>query len=56
MAPGLERLFKREAPKEEEPEYEDEPTTTIMTKVFNKHLHRARITTPRTTTEDDGGN
>lgn len=57
MAPGLKRLFKREAGKDEEVmEYDEEPsTTTLATKVFNKHLHRARITTPTTTTEDDGG-
>lgn len=58
MAPGLKRLFKREAAKDEEEvvEYDEEPsTTTLATKVFNKHLHRGRITTPTTTTEDDGG-
>lgn len=58
MAPGLKRLFKRETEKEEEPseDYEaDDPTTTLATKVFNKHLHRGRITTASTTTEDDGG-
>lgn len=55
MAPGIHRLFKREAEAEkeggEEVEYEDEPTTTLATKIFGKHLHKVRITTPTTTTE-----
>jgi hypothetical protein len=59
MAPGLglKRLFKRDVDKDEEvvEEYDEEPTTTLATEVFNKHLHRGRITTPTTTTEDDGG-
>lgn len=57
MAPGLNRLFKREAEKAEEvvEDYEEEPTTTLATKLFNKHLHRGRITTASTTTEDGGG-
>lgn len=57
MAPNLHRLFKREAAEkvEEEIEYEDEPSTTLATKIFGKHLHKVRITTPTTTTEGDEG-
>jgi hypothetical protein len=58
MAPGLSmRLFKREAPEEEEGEAieEDEPeTTTLATHIFGKHLHKVRITTPTTTLETEG--
>lgn len=57
MAPGLHRLFKREAAEKEveEAEYEDEPATTLATKIFGKHLHKVRITTPSTTTEGEEG-
>ncbi len=55
MAPNLKRLFKREAEEEDDIAEYDEPSTTLATKVFNKHLHRGRITTPRTTTEESGG-
>lgn len=57
MAPGLHRLFKRAAGDKEEVEYEDEEpiTTTLATKVFGKHLHRVRVTTPTTTTTEDEG-
>lgn len=58
MAPNLHRLFKREAAqKVEEVEYEEEeePATTLATKIFGKHLHKVRVSTPTTTTEGEEG-
>lgn len=58
MAPNLHRLFKREAAqKVEEVEYEEEeePATTLATKIFGKHLHKVRVNTPTTTTEGEEG-
>jgi hypothetical protein len=49
MAPGL-RLFKRQAEDEEV----EEDATTPETKIFGKHLHKVKITTPTTTLETDG--
>jgi hypothetical protein len=50
MAPGLHQIFKRQAE-----EYEDEEqVTTIATKIFGKHLHKVKITTPGPTTEAEG--
>jgi synaptotagmin-1 len=49
MAPNLHKIFKRQA--EEAEEYEDEEATTLATKVFRKHLHKVKITTPTTTLE-----
>lgn len=52
MAPKLHKIFKRQAEGEE---YEDEePPTTLATKVFGKHLHKVKITTPTTTIESEG--
>lgn len=51
MAPNLHKIFKRQA---EEEEYEDEEATTLATKVFRKHLHKVKITTPTTTLEAEG--
>lgn len=53
MAPGLKKLFKRQAPEEEGEEGEEEPTT-LATHIFGKHLHKVRITTPTTTLETEG--
>lgn len=58
MAPGLARLIvKREAPAPaEEVEYVDEEpqATTLATHIFGKHLHKVRVTTPTTTTVEEG--
>lgn len=55
MAPGL-KLFKREAPAEEEEDGEVEETTTMKTHIFGKHLHKVRTTTPTTTAATEGEN
>lgn len=52
MAPGLKKLFKREAEEEEE-EVEDE-STTLATQIFRKHLHKVRVTTATTTLVTEG--
>jgi synaptotagmin-1 len=54
MAPGLKKLFKRQAEPEEEEEVEEEQVTTLATTVFRKHLHKVKVTTATTTvvTED----
>lgn len=54
MAPGLHRLFKREAAAGEEEMEEQSAETTLATHIFGKHLHKVRITTPTTTTEGEG--
>jgi hypothetical protein len=55
MAPGLHRIFKRQAEKIEEDYEEEEPKTTIATKIFGKHLHKVRITTTTVSTETEEG-
>lgn len=52
MAPGLKKLFKREADVEEE-EGEEE-ATTLATTVFRKHLHKVKVTTATTTVVTEG--
>lgn len=52
MAPGLKKLFKRQAEVEEE-EGEEE-ATTLATKLFGKHLHKVKVTTPTTTVVTEG--
>lgn len=49
MAPGLHKIFKRQAEDEEEVE-----STTLQLNNFRKHLHKVRITTPGPTTEAEG--
>lgn len=51
MAPKIHKIFKRQA---EDEEYVDEEPTTIATKIFGKHLHKVKITTPTTTIEAEG--
>lgn len=53
MAPGLKKLFKREAEVEEQEE-EEEEATTLATTVFRKHLHKVKVTTPTTTVVTEG--
>jgi hypothetical protein len=56
MAPGLHRIFKRQAEKANEEDYEEEePKTTIATKIFGKHLHKVRVTTTTVSTETEQG-
>lgn len=49
MAPGLHDIVKRQAE-----DYEEEEVTTLATKIFGKHLHKVKITTPGPTTEAEG--